>query len=75
MSNPRELTRLELEVRDAINRASREADSDTPDFILAEYLLRSLEAFEIAVNRREAFYGRPHDAQEPEDHLHQTKGP
>ena len=35
-----------------LNRHSRENQSDTPDFILATYLERCLEAFEAASNHR-----------------------
>jgi hypothetical protein len=48
---------LQNEIRTILNRASRENASDTPDFILAEYLLGSLEAFEVAARRRDAWYG------------------
>ena len=41
------------ELRALINRHSRESDSHTPDFILAEYLERCLTAFEIAVITRD----------------------
>jgi hypothetical protein len=37
---------------------SQENESNTPDFILAEYLLRSLQAFNVAVVHREKWYGR-----------------
>jgi hypothetical protein len=53
---------LEKDLADLLNRHSRESDSDTPDFILAQFLMSALDAFEIGVNRREGFYGRPHDA-------------
>lgn len=36
-----------------INRESMENGSDTPDFVLAEYLVRCLEAFDAAVRHRE----------------------
>ena len=55
-------TRLEIRIKECINTEGREQDSDTPDFILAEYLLACLDAFEMANNQREAHYGRPHDA-------------
>ena len=35
-----------------INRHNRESDSDTPDFILADYLLDCLEAFDKATRHR-----------------------
>ena len=56
-----EKTRLEIRIKECINIEGREMDSDTPDFILAEYLLACLDAFEMANNQREAFYERPHD--------------
>jgi hypothetical protein len=43
--------------RCAINRLSRENESNTPDFILAEFLMDVLKAFEIAVNKRTKWYG------------------
>jgi hypothetical protein len=49
---------LANEIRAAINRCSRENVSNTPDFILAEYLMACLVAFESASMRREDWYGR-----------------
>ena len=46
------------ELRDLINKQSRENDSGTPDFILAGYMLDSLRAFERATVRREHYHGR-----------------
>ena len=43
-----------------INKHSREQDSNTPDFILAEYLMGCLSAFEVASNRREVWYKVEH---------------
>lgn len=51
-------TPLAKEICAAINRCSRENASNTPDFILAEYLMSCLEAFESASMRREDWYGR-----------------
>lgn len=48
---------LEKEIAALINKVSREQDSDTPDFILAEYLMACLSAFEVGVNRRDGWYG------------------
>lgn len=42
-----------------INHYSAENGSDTPDFILAQYLTMCLEAYNGAVQRREQWYGRP----------------
>jgi len=56
MAQPRK--DLVKDIAEVLNRASRENASDTPDFILAEYMVSSLEAFEIGVRRREEWYGR-----------------
>ena len=53
---------LETELKALLNRASRENRSDTPDFILAEYLMSCLHAFEFAVQRRADWY-RPKPGQ------------
>jgi len=47
--------RKELEY--LINRYSMENGSQTPDFILADYLVGCLEAFNTAVNDRGRWYG------------------
>jgi hypothetical protein len=41
-----------------LNKESRENGSNTPDFLLAEYLMECLTAFDKAVNAREGWYGR-----------------
>jgi len=40
-----------------INKYSLENDSDTPDFILAEYLISCLESFNKSCNKRSEWYG------------------
>ena len=52
---------LEEKLKELLNSCSRENDSDTPDFILAEYLIGCLEAYELAVNKRDSWYKLPHD--------------
>lgn len=42
----------------AINCESRENASNTPDFILASYLMECLKTYETCVNARERWYGR-----------------
>jgi hypothetical protein len=49
---------FEEELTDLINRHSRENESDTPDFILARYMEKSLHAFTDATRWREQWYGR-----------------
>ena len=45
---------LKNEIGILINKASRENESDTPDFILAEFLYKCLLAFESAVISRDS---------------------
>jgi hypothetical protein len=52
---------LRKDIEDAINRNSAENGSDTPDFILAQYLTDCLAAFDSAVSLREKWYGRTAD--------------
>ena len=52
------MTELRKEIESAINRCNAERHSGTPDFILAEFLIRCLEAFDAASQQREAWYGR-----------------
>lgn len=46
------------ELTDLINRCSKENESNTPDFILAQYIEGALAAFTTAVQQRETWYGR-----------------
>ena len=48
---------LRTEIEYAINRNSAENGSNTPDFILADFLLRCLEAFDVAGRARDSWYG------------------
>ncbi len=50
-------TELEQKLTALLNTESREQDSNTPDYILAEYMMACLDAFELASNKREAWYG------------------
>ena len=43
---------------DLVNKYSRESESNTPDFVLANFIRKSLEAFDDSVNRRKLWYGR-----------------
>ena len=49
---------FERELETLINRYSQENGSNTPDFILAQFLLGCLAAWNAAVQRREEWYGR-----------------
>jgi len=57
------------ELEQLINIHSCENGSDTPDFILAEYLLNCLDAFDLAVRRRGQWWGH----RKPEISIKQTK--
>jgi hypothetical protein len=46
------------ELQSLINKHSQENGSDTPDFILAAYLIDCLKAYNIAVQNRETWYGK-----------------
>jgi len=41
-----------------INKYSLENGSDTPDFILADFVIESLKVFDNVVVKREEWYGR-----------------
>lgn len=49
---------FERELERLINELAMEDGSDTPDFILAAYLLDCLDAFERATRLRGRWYGR-----------------
>lgn len=48
---------LHRDIAAAINRHSRENVSNTPDYILAEYMLICLAAFEKATEQTKAWHG------------------
>lgn len=52
------MEKFEKELEQLINKYSKENDSNTPDFILAEYLSNSLKTFNTTLQRRETWYGR-----------------
>ena len=62
-NNEKKTSQFELELMTLFNKYSMENDSDTSDFILSKYLLSCLNAFNIAVNERENWYGRGKEAQ------------
>lgn len=49
---------FEKELENILNKYSKENDSDTPDFLLAEYLINCLKVYNITINKREKWYGR-----------------
>jgi len=71
------------ELEQLINKYSLENGSDTPDFILTEYLQRCLENFDITVQQREQWYDRSIDKPffrasevnaEPHEHVFDSDG-
>ena len=52
------LTEFERGLKNLLNKYSMENDSNTPDFILAEYMHACLVSFNIATRAREHWYGR-----------------
>lgn len=46
------------ELSQLLNKHSKENGSDTPDFVLAEFLHQSILAFDLAIDLRETWYGR-----------------
>ena len=55
--NKMRITEFEKKLKNLINSESRENDSNTADFILAEFMVNCLGAFELASNKREVWYG------------------
>ena len=55
------------ELESLINIHSMENGSDTPDFILAEFLSGCLRTFDAAVTRRAEWYGHTKPRQEETD--------
>lgn len=52
------MTEFQKELKQLINRYSLENDSNTPDFVLAHFMMNCLFAFNDATRHRENYYGR-----------------
>lgn len=52
------ISEFEKELESLINRHSMENPSNTPDFILAQYLASCMASFNTAIQQRENWYGR-----------------
>ena len=50
---------FEKDLEGLLNRHSRENESNTPDFVLARYLVGCLHAWNAGLTAREEWYGRP----------------
>lgn len=55
---PMPTSQFQRDLQDLINKHSMESFSDTPDFILAEFLSACLEVYDRTVARRENWHGR-----------------
>lgn len=55
---PKDESSFEQKLTNLINAECLENASNTPDFILAQYLLGCLKTFNVAVQQREGWYGR-----------------
>jgi len=51
------MTNFEKAIQGTINKYSMENESNTPDFILAQFLSSCLRAFNQSVQQRENWYG------------------
>jgi len=51
------MTKLEEKIEGVLNEYSAENESNTPDFILAEYLMDCLKTFNRHTKRRDEWYG------------------
>lgn len=58
---------FEAELAELINKHSMEANSNTPDFILARYLCNCLLAWTIATNKRDDMRERDKQSDSPPD--------
>jgi len=68
---------FEQELEQLINKYSKENGSNTPDFILAEYLVRCLRAFNVGVKKREDWYKSwnfPTDTEKKRNHKETKNG-
>ena len=50
------MTEFEKELGELIRKHSMEHESDTPEFILAKYLIGCLESFNEAMKQRDSWY-------------------
>ena len=51
------------ELTELVNKHSLENESDTPDFVLAQFIIDSLFAFDQSTKMREKWYGRGKDTE------------
>ncbi len=49
---------FESELEKLLNKYSIENESDTPDFILSKYIMRSLKTWKESIEERDLYYER-----------------
>lgn len=49
-------SKFRQELEDLINKNNKENESNTPDFILADFLIDCLKSFDKATNKRTKWY-------------------
>jgi hypothetical protein len=52
------MSKFKKELEVLINKHSIENESNTPDFILANYIAMCLDAYNVTLKSREEWYGR-----------------
>jgi len=56
------MSNFQRELSALINKHSMENDSDTPDYLLAEFLIGCLNSYNRVINARDNWYGPKHDS-------------
>jgi len=69
-NEPKEESNFREDLKNLINKYSLENGSDTPDFILAEYLVGCLELFDKGVCRRIEWYSGQLKGADSEKEVH-----
>lgn len=57
MPRAADIGQLRTDLASVLNRHCRENGSNTPDFVLAQYLANCLDAFDVAMSWRSQWYG------------------
>jgi len=61
MTNIKNEGAFEKELEHLINRHSKDNDLNTPDFILAQYIMSCLDAYTIAIQQNKKWHGGTND--------------
>lgn len=62
MCENKKLATFKNELKALLNKYSKENGSNTPDFLLADYLVECLKIFDSITNERTAWYHDSHKA-------------